>query len=454
MASQRQELLVIDDTPDNLHVLFHVLSDQGYTVRCARSGSLAIKSSQVTPPDLILLDILMPQMDGYEVCRRLKQDSRTGDVPVIFLSVLDGGQDKAKAFAAGGDDYIAKPFNTDEVLARVKHQLDLRQRKIELQRQAEAYEQASHKLRDAYTFVLEVLDGLTEGVAALQPIRNEAGNITDFKPAIANKAFLKFLSQDLDLSELNEKTWPTLLEANPNSELFALCLLVANSNESIQRELLRLQGNHQQWIEAFATRLQNNVITSLHDISNLKEQIAALTTLKQELYKLATTDGLTQVGNRYQFDAYFTTEWQRALREQQPLALLIADIDQFKRFNDICGHIVGDRCLCEVARVIQESVKRPADLLARYGGEEFAIVLPNTPLQGALQMAQDIQQGIRNLHLLNVPSNTCEQVCISIGISCAVPQVHQRPSDLIGAADQALYRAKALGGNTNCIEMM
>ena len=453
-TAQKKDILVVDDAPENLTVLLHALSAEGYSVRCARSGNLAIAGSQAMPPDLVLLDILMPQMDGYEVCQRLRQDIRTSDVPIIFLSALDDGSDKSKAFAMGASDYIAKPFDIEEVLARVKHQLNLQQRRVQLQRRAARYRQMSHELREAYTFRLDVLNNLTDGVAVFQPVFNDAGVIRDFKTVIANDAFLQLLGRDAKVLNLAEETLQTLTAHEAGNELFNLCRRVFESNISFKQELRYAYAQRHHWLEALGTKLHDGVLMSLRDINDTKEQITTLETATQELYTIATTDVLTQVGNRYQFESYFATEWQRSVREQQPLSLLMADIDQFKRFNDACGHSVGDRCLQAVAQVLQDVMKRPADLVARYGGEEFAIVLPNTPLGGAMQIAQDIQPRIRALRLTNVPSAECEQVHISLGISCTIPKLHLMATTLIEAADRALYSAKALGGNTICVEVI
>lgn len=454
-SSQIKDILVVDDAPENLRILLNALSEQGYSVRCAKSGNLAIAGSQAMPPDLVLLDVLMPQMDGYEVCQRLKRDDRTADVPIIFLSALDDGEDKARAFAMGGDDYIAKPFSLNEVLARVKYQLDLRQRQTQLKRRAERYRFASYELRGAYTFIKEVLNSLSDGIAAFQPLFNDEGEVSDFTAAIANAAFLQLVQDAASAASGNEtETLRTLTAHYSECQLFELCLQVLESGESIKQELSCLGANQQQWFEVFATKLQDSVVTSLRDISDSKAQISRLETMKQELYTLATTDGLTQVGNRYQFDSCLASEWQRSLREQQPLSLLLLDIDKFKRFNDLCGHHVGDRCLQAVARVLKSIVKRPADLVARYGGEEFAIILPNTHLRGAIRITQEIQNRIRQLRIPDVPAIECEQVRLSIGIGCTIPQNHQLPLELLEASDRALYNAKLLGGNTNCIEML
>lgn len=135
-------ILIVDDSADNLRVLSATLRQQGYQIRCAKSGSMALLGVQAFPPDLILLDILMPEMDGYEVCHRLKANPQTCDIPVIFLSALDETNDKVKAFQAGGADYITKPFQGEEVLARVEHQLTIRRLRQQLTEQSLQLKQA------------------------------------------------------------------------------------------------------------------------------------------------------------------------------------------------------------------------------------------------------------------------------------------------------------------------
>ena len=129
----QDNILIVDDTPANLRLLSQILSGRGYKVRAAIDGAHTLIAVQAAPPDLILLDIRMPKMDGYEVCRRLKADERTADIPVLFISALGETEDKVKAFAAGGVDYVTKPFQTKEVLARVETHLALRRLHHQLQ---------------------------------------------------------------------------------------------------------------------------------------------------------------------------------------------------------------------------------------------------------------------------------------------------------------------------------
>ncbi|MCK4900183.1 MAG: response regulator, partial [Anaerolineales bacterium] len=136
-----EDILIVDDTPDNLRLLSQILTEQGYRVRAVTSGSRALASVEASLPDLILLDIRMSEMDGYEVCERLKTDARAKDIPIIFISALNEIQDKVKAFTVGGVDYVTKPFQFEEVLARVETHLALRKLQKQLQIANEKMEQ-------------------------------------------------------------------------------------------------------------------------------------------------------------------------------------------------------------------------------------------------------------------------------------------------------------------------
>lgn len=176
----------------------------------------------------------------------------------------------------------------------------------------------------------------------------------------------------------------------------------------------------------------------------IEERTIELTQLNQELERLAHVDSLTQAANRRYFDHYLEKEWLRLTREQQPLSLILCDVDHFKPYNDTYGHQAGDRCLQRIAQVLNQAARRPGDLVARYGGEEFAIVLPNTDTNGATYLAQQINRALRDVTL---PHSACEKqrVTLSMGIATLLPATHSTPQRLIAAADRALYGAKAQG---------
>jgi diguanylate cyclase (GGDEF)-like protein/PAS domain S-box-containing protein len=170
-----------------------------------------------------------------------------------------------------------------------------------------------------------------------------------------------------------------------------------------------------------------------------------LTRANQKLKRFAYLDGLTQVANRRRFEQFISYEWRRLMREQSPMALIMADIDHFKAYNDMYGHQSGDECLRQVAGTLRAAIQRPADMVARYGGEEFAVVLPNTNLEGAETVAQKMRLMVKNQRILHRGSPCSQYVTMSMGIAVLFPHPLKSPDQLVEAADQALYQAKEEG---------
>ncbi len=183
-------------------------------------------------------------------------------------------------------------------------------------------------------------------------------------------------------------------------------------------------------------------------------QYQELIAVNQELQKLALSDGLTSLANRRRFDEHLIDEWQRLTRDQQPLSLILCDLDHFKRYNDTFGHPAGDRCLIRVARALLQGPQRPADLVARYGGEEFAIILPNTDTHGAWRIAQKIHNSIHDLKIAHAPGNEEAYVTVTMGISTVVPSLNSTAQILVKAADLALYHAKQHGRNRTYVHAL
>ncbi|MEL6882552.1 MAG: diguanylate cyclase [Cyanobacteria bacterium J06607_10] len=181
------------------------------------------------------------------------------------------------------------------------------------------------------------------------------------------------------------------------------------------------------------------------------QQYQALIETNQDLQKLALSDGLTSLANRRRFDEHLDYEWQRLVRDKQPLSLILCDLDHFKRYNDTFGHPAGDRCLIRVARALLNGPQRPADLVARYGGEEFAIILPNTDTHGAWRIAQKIHDSIRALKIDHAPDNEEPYVTVTMGVSTIIPGHDNSAQMLVQASDLALYHAKKHGRNRTYI---
>jgi diguanylate cyclase (GGDEF)-like protein len=309
---KEQSIVIVDDMPDNLRLLTGILKERGYKVRPAPSGTRAMATIHKEPPALILLDIMMPDMDGYEVCRQLKAEERTADIPIIFLSALNEVFDKVKAFKAGGIDFITKPFQVEEVLARVRAHLTIR----------------------------------------------------------AQQAAL------------------------------------ALKNEELERK--------------------NTLIT---------EQA-------KKLARLATTDHLTGLSNRRAFQEKICCEIRRFQRNQRPFAMIMVDIDHFKRVNDTHGHDFGDKVLTAVGKGL-EKMLRAQDIVARWGGEEFIALLPETDLDGARHVAEKIRMEIAGeRHFFGGISAS---VTATLGV--ALFDGSNPMEGCIKMADNALYEGKRLGRN-------
>ncbi|HEY9736461.1 MAG TPA: diguanylate cyclase [Trichocoleus sp.] len=188
------------------------------------------------------------------------------------------------------------------------------------------------------------------------------------------------------------------------------------------------------------------------DITERRQLEQSLQTANAELERLVILDSLTQVANRRKFDDYLEQEWQRSLRSQQPISLIMFDIDFFKHYNDYYGHQTGDICLIQVAQSVQATVQRATDLVVRYGGEEFAVVLPNTSSSGAIMLAEQIQKAVRALAIPHECSDVSAIVSISLGIASLMPTTAGSPQQLIASADRALYVAKQQGRNCYAID--
>lgn len=174
---------------------------------------------------------------------------------------------------------------------------------------------------------------------------------------------------------------------------------------------------------------------------------AQLEQRNRDLQRLTGLDTLTQIANRRRFNAVLRWEWRRAVRQQRPFSLIFCDIDHFKRFNDTYGHQAGDECLVRIARSMEETLKRPADLVARYGGEEFIALLADTDADGARMLAEKMRARIEGLQIENCASPVSAHVTATLGAATLIPQVGRQPEDLVALADRALYAAKAEGRN-------
>jgi diguanylate cyclase (GGDEF)-like protein len=198
-------------------------------------------------------------------------------------------------------------------------------------------------------------------------------------------------------------------------------------------------------------REMNNVemiLLAIEDITEGKK-------VEEKLKRIASLDGLTGIPNRRHFDNTINLEWRRAMRSAKPISLIIVDVDYFKNYNDIHGHLAGDSCLQKIARTIKDSIRRAGNFAARYGGEEFVVILPDTDADGAYLFAESLRQKIENLNIEHKNSKIGKNVTVSLGVSTAAPKKGGTLDELISLADKALYKAKQEGRNrvvTGCKE--
>ncbi|TVR16582.1 MAG: diguanylate cyclase, partial [Phormidium sp. GEM2.Bin31] len=451
-SSLTGEILVVDDTPANLTLLRQMLSARGYNVQVCRTGEVAIKSATLMQPDLVLLDIRMPDLDGYDVCRWLKTHPETAEIPVIFISVLETTEEKVTAFQVGGADYVTKPFQAEEVIARVEHQLVVRRQKAQLELEIRERELTEASLTKSRSLLASVLNSTLDSVSALQAVRNQDEVIIDFEWLLANAVAANAADTSPD-AIIGQR----LLELMPQYAavgLFDDLARVVETGKILNRELCYESDTLCGWFQAIAIKLDDGVTLTFRDITARKQMELALKASNVELQQQANLDGLTQVANRRRFDEYLQETWTYCLKHQRPLSLILGDVDRFKMFNDTYGHQTGDVCLQKVAQTLRSLVQYPDDLVARYGGEEFAIILPQTEAAGAIRVARRLRDAIRQIILYPEGEGEPTSVTISLGVSSLTPLSSLTPAALIEAADRALYRAKSEGRDRACWQLV
>jgi diguanylate cyclase (GGDEF)-like protein len=443
-TDSKGSILLVDDLPENLQLLSELLTQLGYMVRSVTSGRMALKTLNAKQPDLILLDIKMPDMDGYQVCTAIKADEQLRDIPIIFISALDDVLDKVKAFSCGGVDYISKPFQVEEVVARVENQLIIQRQKKALQAEVRKRQEAEEVLYQSRALLSSVLNTALDGIAALQAVRDSQGKISDFRCLVINPVIAKVFNRSRE--ELIGKLVFKKFIHRINADLFDSFIAIVETGEPLEADFY-YPLHESSWFHLVAVKLGDGFAITVRDITVRKKMELELQQANRELQLLTHLDGLTKIANRRCFDEFLVREWQRLCRAQQPLSLLILDVDYFKPYNDFYGHQGGDDCLIKIAQTIQQAVCRPADLVARYGGEEFTITLPETDLQGAVTIAKTIHNTIAGLAIPHQASEVSQQVTVSIGIASMIPTLNFSPEHFIQQADQALYQAKQQGRN-------
>lgn len=456
---QDDYLLIVDDQIENLKVLDILLSERGYKVKKAINGETALMAAESKPPNLILLDIKMPDVNGYEVCRRLKTNPQLCDIPVIFISALDEVFNKVEAFQVGGCDYITKPFQSEEIIHRIDLQLSIQKQKhllqqeiqtradkeIQLLEEIRKRHEAEEILYQSRALLSSILNSSLDGIAALQAVRDDQGQIADFRCVVINPILARKINYQK--TKIIGKLFLRKFLHKINPLLFEKFVQLVETGESLEQDLLYQDNTRQIWYHFIAVKLGDGFSLVIRDITERKQIELAMQKANEKLKLLASLDGLTNIANRRYFAQRYQQLWQRCMREKQPLSVILCDVDFFKNYNDVYGHLAGDGCLVTIAQTINKQLKGSENFVARYGGEEFVVVLPKTSTEAAIEVAENIQAQVKDLKIAHRKSPINAYVTLSIGIATITPTSNSLSEKLMDAADQSLYKAKQQGRN-------
>ncbi|MGE5489651.1 MAG: EAL domain-containing protein [Actinomycetota bacterium] len=450
--SQRPLILVVDDVPEVLAVLGDILGDEGYSIRQATDGNQALLRAQQEPhPALILLDVLMPGMDGHEVLRRLQEDGSTCDIPVIFVTALDDGENIAKGLEMGANDYITKPFQPDVVLARVRNQIDARQARLFLKNQ-NAYLEAevSRRMAEIQTIQAEAwharealsrrleltLASVAEGIFGV----DTEGVINFANPALADLL-------DCDSGELLGRKItdiPSLAmagEADTESDSSPIASACKNATRVRGRKtVIRSRDGRQIPVEYSCAPLieGDKVIGAVVTLQDISERLR----YQEEIERRSNFDELTGLPNRNLVNDRLNHALKRRPEDDREIVVLTINLDRFRAINESLGFEAGNSVLKEVADRLSKRV-RQMDTLGRFDGDEFVLIAETSGPDAAAKLAHPL------LALLTPPFYYSGHELFltgSIGIAL-YPKDGDDADTLLRNASAAMYKAKVAGGN-------
>ncbi|MDD5228214.1 MAG: diguanylate cyclase [Methylococcales bacterium] len=432
-------ILIVDDEPSALKLLKDILMAECHHVRPFNNGELALRSVEIEPPDLILLDVRMPEINGFEVCRRLKEKTQFKDIPVIFISGASDMDDKIQAFKVGGVDYITKPFQKEEVIARVKTHVALHQTLQEVKRVAEALDKSEKSLKMAQSVA-----HLGHWECNLSDCNfywsDETFRILGYAPQKMPASYDSFLQHVHPDDKARVMSVLNQALAGKNFEIEYRVILPDGEVRVIHGKGELIVGEQSKIIGTIQSLPECDQIAMLGVIQDITERKK----LEWQLEELANTDYLTGCANRRHFMQRASQEFLRARRYGSDLSVLMLDLDHFKIINDKYGHEAGDTTLKKfVARC--NVTLREVDLIGRIGGEEFAIMLPETRSDQAVEVAKRICQSIAVEEVL-LRDQEPIHFTVSIGVANMIEDDAQFDA-ILKRADQALYQAKHEGRN-------
>jgi len=446
-------ILVVDDIEANVRLLEAKLTAEYYEVMTASDGPTALALAAAESPDIILLDVMMPGMDGFEVCRRLKDDPITRHIPVVLVTALDGRNDRVTGLECGADEFLNKPIDDVMLFSRVRSLTRLKMVIDELRQR-----EASGRRMGVIAGAAARLAGTGGRILIVDDNERQAQRVAA-ELAIEHRPIIE---SDPEKAHLTARGPVDLLIVNANAKSFdGLRFAAQLRSDEATRNLPVLAivdpDERSRMVKALEIGL-NDILPRPIDPQELSAR--ARTQIKRKRYtdflrnnldhslELAVTDQLTGLHNRRYMTGQLGALVARAVKGGEPTSALLIDIDHFKKINDNFGHDAGDEVLREFALRVASNV-RAIDLPCRYGGEEFVVIMPDTNIEAAERIAERIR-----MHVAGTPfrlANGAEllTVTISIGVAATAGET-DTPAALLKRADEAVYEAKAAGRNKVC----
>ncbi len=465
--SRNNKILIIEDDLTTKAVLEDMLRSNGYQTRHAACGADGLKAAGQWFPAVILLDLIMPGMNGIEVCKELRSMKLPYRPSVIIVSVKSGGVTIAEALSSGADDFISKPVNQDELIARIKAQSNINAFYAEMENDKKNLETmlAITNAMQATLDPAEVLNIIVHKVAEVTTAlrcsivligKNDEGYVLASHDDPSIRELKINLARYPEIKHVVASKTPLAIDDMVNSplmrdvkglisdlkQLSVLIVPIVFNDEVLGTLFLRTRmkehGFTQKEID-FCRIVANSSFNALKNARLFQK----VTEEKESLRELAVRDYLTSLYNHNFFYARLEEEFERAVRYETPLSLIMMDLDNFKRINDTYGHRVGDQVLKEVSAKIKMGVRR-TDVLARYGGEEFSVILPHTLLKGAVEEAERLREMIASHSYAGLVH---EKMTMSFGVASYPQKGAMNSGDIVNHADDALYKAKWNGKN-------
>jgi len=450
-------ILIVDDIPTNRMILRAKLTAAYYEVSQADSGQSALASAKENPPDLILLDVMMPDLDGFDVCRQLKAEPRTAHIPVIMVTALVNPADRLRGLKCGADDFLSKPINDLALFSRLKNLMRAKVMQDELQLRGETTQDLGlgppgHHSADFPPDIGRVLL-VPQNAGMARQLENTISGLPEFSsqtvPDVAAVLSLD-AAQMPDVFVVSARLVNygdglrllSQLRAQQHSRHTGIILVVPKGDQETAAKGLDLGANDY----IFEPVDPSELIARLKNQTRRKQISDRLRDNVTDTLRLAVQDPLTGLYNRRYATQHLNKITTMSRKSGKDFALMVLDIDNFKSVNDCHGHAAGDLVLQEFSRRIQENL-RSIDLVSRIGGEEFLVAMPDTTTEQAKRTSERLRRIIDKTSFCCPGQPKGLSITVSIGVVMGSPQAGDI-ADLIEQADAALYTSKNEGRNT------